>query len=362
MAAIDGSVVTRWAVQAAAVLCLFLPAPVWAAGGADCTKAKTPDEKVICASPALGRVDREMAASYRGLLQAVVALGPAAEQRLKEGQRGWVAGRGAACGLARDVEVTAETRPAFTECLAELYAARARELEGIRAGLPLSAAIAAIAVTESVAQQHYEIDARYPQIADAGIAGADGFNRRIKEQVTELIGQSQREFAEMAADPPDSDGAGPESGSSLWLRYDVFFPSQRLISVRFEISTYFAGAAHPNTQYSSITFDLAGGRQLTLADLVGPGDDWQGVIARHCLSELKRVSEQHDIGFLPDDASAAVSETVADFTNWSIAAGRAIITFNAYSVFSYAAGPQEVEVPFALLKPYLRADAPVPLK
>ena len=55
----------------------------------DCRKASSKTEKAICASPALARLDSELADLYR---QALVAVGEAGAAKLKANQRNWIQG------------------------------------------------------------------------------------------------------------------------------------------------------------------------------------------------------------------------------------------------------------------------------
>ncbi len=75
------------------VLCFLLVLPsITLAASFDCTKAGTPTEKAICASPALDQLDRAIAQAYRTLLKA--QRGDAAES-VRDEQRNWLSARDA---------------------------------------------------------------------------------------------------------------------------------------------------------------------------------------------------------------------------------------------------------------------------
>src|SRR5690554_4071109 len=80
---------------AAAIFLMTFALPA-AAGAAsfDCTKASTPREKTICATPELSKADEEIAANYEA---AMSKLSPEGAARLRDGQRSWLAFLGKAC-------------------------------------------------------------------------------------------------------------------------------------------------------------------------------------------------------------------------------------------------------------------------
>ncbi|MFM1783406.1 MAG: hypothetical protein RIS14_1159 [Pseudomonadota bacterium] len=71
-----------------AILLLMLAAGPVSAASFDCAKAKRPEEKLICASPEVSRLDSSMASSYRALLQR---LSPEAQNDVRRSQREWLA-------------------------------------------------------------------------------------------------------------------------------------------------------------------------------------------------------------------------------------------------------------------------------
>src|ERR1700756_5148121 len=70
------------------IVILLLGAPALShAASFDCAKARTPQEKAICASPKLGRVDEQMAAAYK---QALDATPTQMRDQVRGDQREWI--------------------------------------------------------------------------------------------------------------------------------------------------------------------------------------------------------------------------------------------------------------------------------
>jgi len=346
---------------------LALPTAAGAAAGAaaeraaiDCQRAGSAEERLICATPALAAAERQLAQLYHDLGNAISAVSADAGRRLQQEQRQWQAGRGPGCGFGPGIEVTPEARSTFIDCLADSYRERRRDLEAARKGLPLSAALAAVELRRAEPKLRYQIEAHYPQIVGSQIAGAEAFNQRVKAWVEGQIEEARRSFAAAAAEPGVRPPADDQPGSALVLHYDLFYPSQSLISLRFTSESYFAGAAHGTTQHVSLLLALERGRALAASDLFRPESGWQEALARQCLQQLTQAAAgEPGNEFLPDDAANAVREVVSDLANWSFDGDGALIAFDPYTLFAYAAGTKEVTLPYELLRPYLRPDAPV---
>ena len=57
--------------------------------------------------------------------------------------------------------------------------------------------------------------------------------------------------------------------------------------------------------------------------------------------------------------SDGAKPTPENYAVWNISAEGLVITFNEYQVAAYAAGPQEVVIPFAALKDILDPQGPL---
>lgn len=102
----------RRLIIAAALACAASPAFAETWGAIDCTKAKAPDEKAICASTDLVQRDAVMSTEF-GLLKGFLAMG--GRGALQDEQKEWLTQR-AKCG-------------ADASCLRKSYDARMAALE-----------------------------------------------------------------------------------------------------------------------------------------------------------------------------------------------------------------------------------------
>jgi hypothetical protein len=132
-----------------------------------------------------------------------------------------------------------------------------------------------------------------------------------------------------------------------------------LISVEFDVGTYYRGAAHPNSNAQVLNVDVKNARTLRLADLFKPGARYLQVLSGFAIKDLKRQSKAQD-GVLEDSSiETGAGPSLRNYQNWTITKKGLGITFDAYQVGPYVAGPQFVLVPYTNLKEIIRSDGPL---
>jgi hypothetical protein len=114
----------------------------------------------------------------------------------------------------------------------------------------------------------------------------------------------------------------------------------------------YAGGAHGMTVQSSHTLNLKTGEEYVLKDLVKSGVDYISFISDTVKDEIdKRVKE----GKLPDYSLAPFKDIKSD-QDFYLSNNGAVVYFQQYEYFPYAAGIQEFTVEFAVLKNMLKPD------
>ena len=92
--------------------------------------------------------------------------------------------------------------------------------------------------------------------------------------------------------------------------------------------------------------------ELRASDLFAGGTRWEAYLTERCHAVLRQI-----------DASADRDRVRAVATNakaWSLTPDGLLVTVNPYEVLPYAAGSAEIIIPWAELRPYLAAGAPIP--
>ncbi|HEV7797448.1 MAG TPA: DUF4163 domain-containing protein, partial [Pyrinomonadaceae bacterium] len=110
----------------------------------------------------------------------------------------------------------------------------------------------------------YEIDAQYPQLSGSMDPNYEKFNQTVRSLITRKVNEFKKEITPTAADEaaPNSENSPPDEsmGSDITISYGVALAKDDLISIEFTVSSYSAGAAHPNSYTEVVNFDLKNGK------------------------------------------------------------------------------------------------------
>ena len=200
----------------------------------------------------------------------------------------------------------------------------------------------------------YEIDARYPQLTGGSNPNFEKFNSVVRAPVLKEVAGFKKAMAPEEGEEPRPEGS---MGSDLNVSYEVALAQDDLISVAFSIGSYYQGAAHPNTFTEVVNYDLKNGKPLKLADLFKPGAKYLQAIANYCIADLKKQAK--DKGLLDEEIQNGAAPNAKNYQSWTITKKGLGISFDAYQVGPYAAGPQYVLVPYSSLKDLINPEGPV---
>ncbi|MEJ0026642.1 MAG: DUF3298 domain-containing protein [Rhizomicrobium sp.] len=147
---------------------------------------------------------------------------------------------------------------------------------------------------------------------------------------------------------------------TLDITYDVERNDRTMFGVLF---TEFAdtGGAHPNTDFAAFDFLLPSGEQVFLPEIV---DGARGLkrVSDLAIAELVRTIGGPDSLTTKEDIASGAGPDALSLKYFLWLPTALHIHFPPYQVAAYAAGPQEVSIPLAALKGYIRPDwrAPQP--
>ena len=191
----------------------------------------------------------------------------------------------------------------------------------------------------------YTIKAQIPQLTGSGDPRVLAFNQLVNDRLTKEVDVWRQSFQQLPITPVSY-------GSSLDLRYSLISQIGDLWSFKFDFWFYSDGAAHPGLNSMTFNYDLGQGRELALSDLFLPNVNYLEVISNYCLIELRK--QPYSDSFFLDGAKP----TPENYRNWNIAPDGLLITFDEYQVAPYAAGPQQVTVPYSELASVINPQGP----
>jgi hypothetical protein len=180
----------------------------------------------------------------------------------------------------------------------------------------------------------------------------------VRASVLKKVGEFKKEMAPKADEEPRPENS---MGSDLSISYETELAQDDLISVVFTISSYYQGAAHPNSYSEVINYDLKNGKSLKLSDIFKPGAKYLQALSNYCVADLKKQSKEKGADGMLDDSSinAGAGPKNDNYRRWSITRQGLGINFDSYQVGPYAAGAQYVKVPYSAIKDIVNPEGPV---
>ena len=224
--------------------------------------------------------------------------------------------------------------------------------------------IVAKRIRENNKKLRYQIDAEYPQLTGSTNPNFEKFNQNARALVMKKVSDFRNEMQpeEAAAAPADEAVSEPTpetTGSDLGVGYTVSLANDDLISIEFSVGSYYSGAAHPNSHTEVLNFDLKNGKAIRLSDLFNPGTKYLQAIANYSIGDLKKQSKGKDAMLDDDWIQRGAGPDAENYKSWTISRKGLAINFDAYQVGPYAAGPQQVFIPYTALKDLIKADGPL---
>jgi len=226
------------------------------------------------------------------------------------------------------------------------------------------AEIVAKQIREKNKKLKYEVSAAYPQLIGVTDPNYDRFNQTVRNLISRKVGDFKKEMTPSAEDElaPDENPVIDDSlGSDITVNYELALAKDDLIAIQFTVSSYSAGAAHPNSYTEVVNFDLKNGKLLKLADLFLPGSKYLETLSNFCIQELKKQAKaQGDYAAMDDDwIKRGAGAELTNYDNWTLTKKGLGVTFDPYQVAAYAAGPQNVLVPYSAVKEIIKPDSMV---
>ena len=223
------------------------------------------------------------------------------------------------------------------------------------------AEIVAKQIREKNKKLKYEVSAAYPQLIGVTDPNYDRFNQTVRNLISRKVSDFKKEMTPSAEDElaPDENPVIDDSlGSDITVNYELALAKDDLIAIQFTVSSYSAGAAHPNSYTEVVNFDLKNGKSLKLADLFLPGSKYLETLSNFCIQELKKQAKaQGDYAAMDDDwIKRGAGAELTNYDNWTITKKGLGITFDPYQVAAYAAGPQNVLVPYSAVKEIIKPE------
>ncbi|MDP3795068.1 MAG: DUF3298 domain-containing protein [bacterium] len=202
-------------------------------------------------------------------------------------------------------------------------------------------------ISETSAAPPYTVTGNYPEIEGlADKEGAAALNAYLQAQFMAALDEFKGNAGEFA-------GAPDGTQSELRIEAHVALAGPRYVSGWFDVTEYYAGAAHPASFYRTFNYDITAPSAMQLDDLFTSGSNYLPVIAAQARAELERELGAEGIvvdnTFRTGTAPAAENYQFFFFTDETLE-----IVFNPYRIASGAAGIRTAAIPWEALRAFRR--------
>ena len=175
----------------------------------------------------------------------------------------------------------------------------------------------------------------------------DTITSEFKNNVSEAAKQSHN------INEPDS----RDYTSDLTMRFTPLLLSPTMFSIRFDVSEYYAGAAHPNNYARVLNYHFEKHQLLSTTDLFASSTQ-----ALPFLSDYTRAALQKTFSDIRSEEFAALvfpgtTPKSENFREVGITKNGLTVIFNPYQVAPYARGTPEVKIPLSDLENTISDEA-----
>jgi uncharacterized protein len=307
----------------------------------DCLRATRTMDRLICIDASLSKADSALGAAYARLKHS---LSPQSFASVADAQKTWLAYLAKSCGANGALPAAGGERNNVADCVQEAFQRQTGLLSGLKSAKSGNLAIEPRARFRARLSPDAAETDFYPELSGGAQAGA--FNAFVARTLrTDRWRTNDRN-----AFPVDVG----EMKLFATRSYDVVRFDARIVSLQISTDD-FAGGNHDALGQQSLTWDLAKGRPVSLADIFAPGSKWKDAVVSICRRDLQE--QLSDRGGNADDAD--IPETVADGHTWAWTRNGATITFLIDTIGGMPGGAFGVDIPMKTLAPFLRPDAPV---
>lgn len=313
--------------------------------GFDCTHAKTTGEQLICGDAALSKSDAKLNAAYRVLEKSE---SPQSFATLRTGQRAWIAHAMKSCGADVPMPEAVGDRNPIIECLNTEYGDQADLLDRLKADKAGALVIEPRMRFHTRVNPDTEESDLYPWMS--GGAQAAAFNAFVFKAL---------KFDKWRMDDKTLFRYGNDVyGQKLhaWRFYTVDRFDGRVVSLEIATSDFVGG--HDEEHYpTAFSWNMTEARPISLGDVFASGGNWKKFALDYCGKELgKRIK---DDGVPADLEDSELPKQVADGADWAWGTDKAVVTFWIFMLSGMPSENYDVAIPYKLLKPYMKPDAPV---
>jgi uncharacterized protein len=310
----------------------------------DCTRAKTTGEKLICSDASLAQSDQKLAVAWRKLKQSIALQ---SFPSFQAAERAWIAYEMKTCGGTGPMPDPGGDTDKIIECLGNAFDARVDLFDGVETARSGALIIEPHIRFRTRSNPDTEETDIYP-VMSGGLPAA-AFNAFIakswKLDKWRMDDKSLFQYSDV------SDMKLHAHRSYFVVRFDTH-------AVMINIGTSdFTGGHDEDRDVIPLAWDMQKSKPIGLDDIFTPSADWRKFVTGYCNRDLLRQTKKD--GLTDDLTEQDLRGVVSKDRNWVWDKDHATVMF---AISMGGGGPDSaytVDIPYKLLRPYMKPDAPV---
>jgi hypothetical protein len=189
--------------------------------------------------------------------------------------------------------------------------------------------------------KRYDVEVHFPVVALAQHPEfAKDANAVIRSFASDTIESFVRDIDEMY-----SPNVPKEFVSDLSVRWSALLLSPTIISIRFDESSYTAGAAHPNSQTRILNYDMEKHLLLQTRDLFASSTLALSFLSSYTREKLRAVLSDQPQELYDSQALPGTEPTTENFSTVGLTKQGLLVVFSPYQVAPYARGTIHIPIP-----------------
>ncbi len=303
----------------------------------DCTRIQTQGERLLCSEADLAAADLKLHNAYERLKRTET---PDSFALVQSAQRAWLTYVLKICAANGKPEDSSDDFK-IKECLRDNYGDRAQRLDGAAVAKSGAGVLEPRMRFYSRATPPTEDSDIYPWIA-----GNPAFNTFIAKKL-------DLDRHRMDRDSRFDFGGEDVGEQKFYLRrsYRLERFDDRVASLTIDTLDY--PGSHESMSQEIVNWDLRRARPLTLNDVFQRTNDWEKFVVDYCAAEMA-----HHMGEETEPNSDCAG-AVATSESWRFGPDKAIVYVPFFAGGGFSPTGWDLEIPYTLLKPYLKEDAPI---
>ncbi len=198
------------------------------------------------------------------------------------------------------------------------------------------------------------VSVSYPVIPGSGIEVARA-NAAIREEIKKKISSFEKDAKESAQ---LGIGLPREVKSTVTGSPSIEERNDRYSALFMGMEWYLRGSAHPSHSIDTYIYDYEKGALISISEFFKPGSPYLERVSALSKEDLLKQSSQGDLGYAYDEnmVNEGTMPLKENFSRMLPLYDGLVVYFNEYQVAPYAAGPQQVVIPYTKLRDIIAAD------